>query len=74
MLLRKPRWPHPELQPGWSDRPHQTLALGALPLESGEAIRDFGISYVAHGTRAPADDNVILVLTAIGSTDTGRIP
>jgi len=62
------RWRHPELQPGWIDRPHQTLALGELPLESGEAIRDFEISYVTHGTRASADDNVILVLTAIGST------
>ncbi len=33
-----------------------------------EAIRDFAISYVMHGTRARNDDNVILVLTAIGST------
>jgi homoserine acetyltransferase len=62
------RWHHPALQPGWIDRPHQTLELGDLPLESGEVIRDFGISYVTHGTRPPADDNVILVLTAIGST------
>jgi homoserine O-acetyltransferase len=68
MPLRKPRWRHPELQPAWIDRPHQMLALGELPLESGEAIRDFEISYVTHGTRARADDNIILVLTAIGST------
>jgi len=68
MSLRKPRWRHPGLQPGWIDRPHQTLALGELTLESGEAIRDFEISYVVHGTRAKADDNVVLVLTAIGST------
>jgi homoserine O-acetyltransferase/O-succinyltransferase len=68
MPPRKPRWRHPELQPGWIDRPHQTLALGDLKLESGEAIRDFEISYVTHGTRSSADDNVILVLTAIGST------
>ncbi len=68
MPLRKPRWRHPELQPGWIDRPHQTLALGNLPLESGEAIRDFEISYVTHGTRSRGDDNVVLVLTAIGST------
>jgi homoserine O-acetyltransferase/O-succinyltransferase len=59
---------HPELQAGWIDRPHQTLALGELPLESGEAIRDFEISYVVHGTRSRSDDNAILVLTAIGST------
>nr|WP_249128411.1 alpha/beta fold hydrolase [Bradyrhizobium lablabi] len=66
--MHKPRWRHPELQPGWIDRPHQTLALGDLPLESGEAIRDFEISYVTHGTRSRAGDNVVLVLTAIGST------
>lgn len=64
---RESRWRHPPLQQGWIDRPHRTLALGDLPLESGEVIRDFTISYVTHGTRAPADDNVILVLTAIGS-------
>ncbi|HTF78082.1 MAG TPA: alpha/beta fold hydrolase, partial [Bradyrhizobium sp.] len=62
------RWHHPALRPGWIDRRHQTLELGDLPLESGEVIRDFGISYVTHGTRAAADDNVILVPTAIGST------
>jgi len=67
MPLRKPRWRHPDLQPGWIDRPHQTQALGDLLLESGEAIRDFEISYVMHGARA-RDDNVVLVLTAIGST------
>jgi homoserine acetyltransferase len=68
MRLGGRRWQHPELQPGWIDRPHQTMSLGELPLESGEAIRDFEISYVTHGTRAVADDNVILILTAIGST------
>jgi len=36
------RWHHPALQPGWIDRPHQTLELGDLPLESGEVIRDLG--------------------------------
>jgi homoserine O-acetyltransferase len=64
---RTSRWRHPALQPGWIDRPHQTLELGDFALESGEVIRDFDISYVTHGTRALADDNVILVLTAIGS-------
>ena len=62
------RWRHPALQPGWIDRPHQVMQLGDLPLESGEVIRDFEISYVTHGTRVPGDDNVVLVLTAIGST------
>jgi len=64
---RTNRWRHPALQPGWIDRPHQTLGLGDFPLESGEVIRDFEISYVVHGTRSRGDDNVILVLTAIGS-------
>jgi len=66
MGLRKPRWSHPEPQPGWIDRPHQTLKLGELPLESGEVIRDFEISYVTHGKRS--SDEVVLVLTAIGPT------
>lgn len=66
--IRASRWRHPDLQSGWIDRPHKTLVLGDLPLESGEVIRDFEISYVTHGTRTQADDNAILVLTAIGST------
>ena len=68
MPLRKPRWRRPELQPGWIDRPHQILALGEISLESGEAIRDFEMSYVVHGTRSRGDDNVILVLMAIRSS------
>ena len=67
MPLRKPRWRHPDLQPGWIDRSHETCELGDLRLESGEDIRDFEISYVMHGARA-RDDNVVLVLAAIGST------
>jgi homoserine O-acetyltransferase/O-succinyltransferase len=65
---RTSRWRHPALQPSWIDRPHQMLGLGDFPLESGEVIRDFEISYATHGTRAPAGDNIVLVLTAIGST------
>ena len=68
MRLHEPRGRHPPLQPGWIDSPHRTLELGDLPLESGEFIRDFSISYVTHGAHAPAGDNVVLVLTAIGST------
>jgi homoserine O-acetyltransferase len=67
MRSREPRWRHPELQPGWIDRPHQELRLGDFALESGEAIRDFDISYVTHGAPSAAMDNAILVLTAIGS-------
>lgn len=66
--LQDSRWRHPPLQPGWIDRPHQKLELGDLLLESGAVIRNLEISYVTHGTRAPDDGNIILVLTAIGST------
>jgi homoserine O-acetyltransferase/O-succinyltransferase len=66
--MRAPRWQHPPLQPGWIDSAHQSLEPGDLPLESGEVIRDFSLSYVTHGRRAAAGDNVILVLTAIGAT------
>src|SRR5262245_26363105 len=67
MRSREPRWRHPDLLPGWIDRPHQKIRLGDLALESGEAIRNFEISYVTHGTLSSAADNAILVLTAIGS-------
>ncbi len=66
---------HPPLQPGWIDSAHHELALGDLPLESGESIRDFRLSYVLHGAsgRVAAGalsgaDNVVLVLSAVGST------
>jgi homoserine O-acetyltransferase len=67
MRSRELRWRHPELQPGWIDRPHQKLDLGDLTLESGEVIPDFEISYVTHGKLSSEADNAILVLTAIGS-------
>jgi len=67
MQSSEPRWRHPELQPGWIDRPHRKVELGDFTLESGEVIRNFEISYVTHGTLAPAGDNAILALTAIGS-------
>ena len=45
---------------------HQSFALGELKLESGEAIRDFSISYVTHGTLNANKSNAILMVTAIG--------
>ena len=60
--------PHPPLQPGWIDAPHQSLPLGDFLLESGETIRDFTLSYVVHGEMNAARSNVILGVTAIGST------
>ena len=66
---------HPALQPGWIDIPHRELALGDFSLESGEAIRDFRLSYVVHGGPQEitagclrAADNVVLALSAIAST------
>ncbi len=50
---------------GPGDPPHQSHCLGDLKLESGEAIRDFCISYVTHGTLNAAKSNSILMVTAI---------
>jgi homoserine O-acetyltransferase/O-succinyltransferase len=44
---------------------HQTFNEGDLKLESGEAIKDFSISYVTHGTLNPTKSNAILMVTAI---------
>src|ERR1700754_5204754 len=44
---------------------HQLFSEGDLKLESGEAIRDFSISYVTHGTLNAAKTNAILMVTAI---------
>jgi homoserine O-acetyltransferase len=59
---------HPPLQPGWVDRPHNVLAVGDLPLESGEAIRECSLCWVEHGAANAVRSNAILVLCAIGST------
>src|SRR5690348_13924224 len=56
-------WPvaaHTPQQP-----PHQSFAEGDLKLESGEAIKDFSISYVTHGTLNASKSNAILMVTAI---------
>jgi homoserine O-acetyltransferase/O-succinyltransferase len=48
------------------DQPaHQKFAMGDLKLESGEAIKDFSISYVTHGTLNAKKSNAILVTSAI---------
>jgi homoserine O-acetyltransferase len=39
---------------------------GNLPLESGQVIKDFSISYATHGTLNAAKSNAILMVTAIG--------
>jgi homoserine O-acetyltransferase len=47
------------------DPPHQTYCMGDLKLESGQAIRDFCISYVTHGTLNASKSNAVLMVTAI---------
>jgi homoserine O-acetyltransferase/O-succinyltransferase len=44
---------------------HQLYGEGDLKLESGEAIKDFSISYVTHGTLNAERSNAILMVTAI---------
>jgi len=51
---------------GPSDPPHQLYSEGDLKLESGEAIKDFSISYVTHGALNADKSNAILMVTAIG--------
>jgi homoserine O-acetyltransferase len=53
------------MQPGWIDSPHRFAELGDLRLESGEAIRDYVQSYVAHGALNHAKDNAILVCISL---------
>jgi homoserine O-acetyltransferase len=45
--------------------PHQLYNEGDLKLESGEAIKDFSISYVTHGALNAQKSNAILMVTAI---------
>jgi homoserine O-acetyltransferase len=45
--------------------PHQLYNEGDLKLESGEAIKDFSISYVTHGSLNAQKSNAILMVTAI---------
>src|SRR5262249_17415368 len=51
---------------GPKDPTHQSFCVGDLKLESGEAIKDFCISYVTHGTLNADKSNAILMTTAIG--------
>jgi homoserine O-acetyltransferase len=60
LLLAFPAAAHTPQQP-----PHQLYVEGDLKLESGEAIKDFAISYVTHGTLNAKKSNAILMVTAI---------
>ena len=44
---------------------HQKYCMGDLKLESGQAIKDFCISYVTHGTLNAEKSNAVLMVTAI---------
>jgi homoserine O-acetyltransferase len=55
----------PALAHGPNQPPHQSYRIGDLTLESGEAIKDFSISYVTHGTLNEKKSNAILMVTAI---------
>lgn len=50
---------------GPSAPPHQLYRMGDLKLESGEAIKDFAISYVTHGTLNAKKSNAILMTASI---------
>ena len=60
LLLSLPAAAHSPQQP-----PHQLFSEGDLKLESGEAIKDFSISYVTHGKLNEKKSNAILMVTAI---------
>jgi homoserine O-acetyltransferase len=60
LLWALPAAAHTPQQP-----PHQSYSEGDLRLESGEAIKDFSISYVTHGTLNAKKSNAILMVTAI---------
>ena len=59
-LLPFPANAHTPQQP-----PHQLYSEGDLKLESGEAIKDFSISYVMHGKLNEKKSNAVLMVTAI---------
>jgi homoserine O-acetyltransferase len=56
----------PAFAHGPNDPAHQMFPLGDLKLESGEAIRDFSISYVTHGKLNEKKSNAVLMVTALG--------
>jgi homoserine O-acetyltransferase len=53
------------MRPDWIDAAHHRWHGGDLALESGEAIRDFELSYVTHGKLNPAKTNAVLVTVSL---------
>jgi homoserine O-acetyltransferase len=64
-VLLPPLWSLPAAAHTPQQPPHQLYNEGDLKLESGEAIRDFSISFVTHGTLNAKRSNAILMVTAI---------
>jgi homoserine O-acetyltransferase len=60
VLVSGPAAAHTAQQP-----PHQLYGEGDLALESGEAIKDFSLSFVTHGRLNAEKSNAILMVTAI---------
>ena len=56
---------YPPMQPGWIDAPHRMAELGDLKLESGEVIRDYRQSYVAHGELNGDKSNAVLICASL---------
>lgn len=52
----------------WIDAPHRVLELGRFPLDNGQWIEDFQLSYVVHGELDADRRNAVLVLPAIHSS------
>ena len=50
---------------GPNDAAHQQYCVGDFKLESGDAIKDFCISYVTHGTLNANKSNAVLMVTAL---------
>jgi homoserine O-acetyltransferase/O-succinyltransferase len=59
---------HPDMQPGWIDTPHRSVALGRFALESGDHLDELTVSYVVHGDLDDRTRPVVLGLCAIGSS------
>jgi homoserine O-acetyltransferase len=56
---------HPPMRPDWIEAAHHRWHAGDLALESGEAIRDFELSYVTHGKLNPGKTNAVLVAVSL---------
>jgi homoserine O-acetyltransferase/O-succinyltransferase len=56
---------HPPMRPGMIESRHRRWAAGDLELESGELIRDFELSYVAHGELDSERSNAVLVAASL---------